>query len=281
MKAALKFLKKHPLQGYFILVFGLVWLWEIPLYGLMDYWGGYVLFVVIFSPSVIGIVMAFITKGSWGYFRLIEKCMQWRIGIIWYLIALLVTPILFFITVLSMPGASTAFQLPNPSFIWTYLSALVFGFFGSAIIEELGWRGFALPRLQERYGPLFGTLILGILWATWYIPSWFLTSRGVQGNNLIEIGIPFLKYAGSVLGSAFVYTWLFNRSNGSLFLSILFHASLNMTFSKFPSAFFPSLFEPDTFTHLFSKIGFLPVAILVIILTRGRLGYEYYQENRA
>jgi len=279
MKSIMEFLRKHSLSGYFILVFGLVWLWEIPMYGFMPYWEGYVLFLVIVSPSMIGLIMAYITQGSWGLSSLIAKCVHWRIGMIWYLIALLVTPVLFFVTVFSMSQARTAFQMPNPSFIWTYLSALAFGFFGTSIVEELGWRGFALPRLQQKYGPLIGTLILGVLWAIWYIPSWFLTSRGVQGNNLIETGVPFIQYAGSVLGSAFIYTWLFNRSNGSLLLSILFHSSLNVTFSLFPSAFFPSLFQPDTFTHLFSKIGFLPVAILVIIFTKGRLGYEYYQEN--
>jgi uncharacterized protein len=278
MKSVMKFLKKHPLRGYFILVFGLVWLWEIPIYGLMDYWKGYILFMVIVSPSAVGIFMTAIVEGNLGISRLFEKCTHWRVGVIWYLVALFLTPALFFITVFSMPKAAAAFQMPSPSFILTYLSALAIGIFGAPLIEELGWRGFALPRLQERYGPLFGTLILGLLWAAWYLPSWFLTPRGIIGNNLLEASIPFLKYAGSILGSAIFYTWIFNRSNGSIFLSMLFHSSINVTFSNFPSAFFPSLFQPNTFTHLFSQIGFLPLAILVIIFTRGRLGYDYYYQ---
>ena len=279
MKPILRFLKKHPLRAYFILVFGLVWLWEFPIYGLMDYWEGYIFFMIAISPSVIGLVMIAVTEGDWGIGRLIYRCTHWRVSIVWYFIALLSAPILFFITVFSVPNDAAAFQMPSASFIWTYLSALVVGFFGAPMLEEIGWRGFALSRLQHRYGALLGTCILGSLWAIWYAPSWFLTSRGVIGNNFLETLVPFLKYEGSILGSAIIYTWIFNHTNGSLFLSMLFHASINITFAKFPSAFFPSLFQPDTFTHLFSQIGFLPLAILLIILTRGRLGYNRYDQT--
>jgi membrane protease YdiL (CAAX protease family) len=215
---AFEFLKRYPLWGYFILVFGLIWLWEIPIYGLIDYWDGYIYFMIIISPSVIGLFMTAVTEGNWGINRLLDRCLHWRVSVIWYFIALTSTPILFFITVFSMPETAKAFQMPNPSFILTYLSALANGMFRAPIIEELGWRGFALPRLQKRYGALVGTLILGSLWAFWHLPSWFLTPRAVIGNNLLETIVPFLMYEGSILGSAVIYTWIFNRSNGSIFL---------------------------------------------------------------
>jgi len=275
----LRFLKKHPLRGYFLLVFGLIWLWMIPIYGFMQYWQGYVPFLIILSPSTMGLIMTAVAEGDSGLNRLLAKCLHWRVSVIWYVVALISTPVLFFITVFSMPEASAAFQMPRPSFIWSYFSALVLGLFRAPIIEELGWRGFALPRLQERYGALLGTFILGSLWALLHLPKWFLTPYGVIGNSLLETIVPFLKYEGSILGSAIIYTWIFNRSNGSIFLSMLFHASINETFSNFPNAFFPSLFPKDIVTHLFSQIGFIPLAILVILLTRGRLGYDYYYQT--
>jgi uncharacterized protein len=279
-KPALKFLKKHPLRGYFLLVFGLVWSWVIPIYGFMDYRRGYILFMIIISPSMIGIIMTTITEGWIGVARLFDKCVHWRVNFIWYLIVFLSTPVLFFFTVLSRSDANTAFQIPNPSFIWTYLSALVLGVFRAPLTEELGWRGFALPRLQKHYGALLGTLILGSFWAFWHLPSWFLTNRAVIGNNFLETLVPFLKYEGSILGSAILYTWIFNRTKGSVFLSMLLHASINVTFAIFPNAFFPSLYPPDTNTRLFSEIGFIPFAILVIIFTKGRLGYDYYRQTQ-
>jgi membrane protease YdiL (CAAX protease family) len=278
----LGFLREHPIKGFFLLTFVLTWLWEIPIFGFMDYWPGYVFFRLFISPSVIGLIMVSITEGNQGINHLLGKCAHWRVSIIWYLVALLVTPILFFISVFSIPGTNSAFQLPGLSFIWTYSSALYFGFFSAPIIEELGWRGFALPRLEKKYGPLVGTLILGFLWALWHLPSWFLGGRAVSDSNFIENIVPFLKYEGSILGSAIFYTWIFNRTNGSIFLSMLLHASINVTFSEFPNAFFPSLYPPDAYTRLFSQIGFIPFAILVIIFTKGRLGYDYYsQTNRA
>jgi membrane protease YdiL (CAAX protease family) len=274
------FLKQHPLWSYFLLVFGLAWLQESLIYGLINY-QGYVLFAVIFSPTAIGLVMTSISEGSLGISRLFDRCTRWRVSFAWYLLALLFTPALFFLTILSIPGAATAFQIPSLSFIWTYLSALALGIFRAPIREELGWRGFALPRLQEKFGPLFGTLILGSLWALWHLPKFLTPREGVLGVGLLAISAPFLKYAGSILGSAIIYTWIFNRSNGSILLSMLFHASINVTFSIFPNAFLPSLFPPDTVTQLFSKIGFLPLAILVIILTRGRLGYDQYSQTKS
>jgi len=279
--SVLEYLKRYPLRGYFLLVFGLIWLWEIPIYGLMDYWEGYIYFAIFISPSVIGLVMTAITEGTWGISHLLDRCLHWRVSVVWYLVALLSTPILFFITVFSIPKAANAFEIPSPYFIWTYLSALALGMFRAPIIEELGWRGFALPRLQERYGALLGTFVLGSLWALWHLPSWFLTPRAVIGNTLIETIVPFIQYEGSILGSAVLYTWIFNRTNGSIFLSMLLHASINVTFSQFPSAFFPSLYQPNTITHFFSQIGFLPLAILVIILTKGRLGYDYYRQTKS
>lgn len=278
------FLKQHPLWSYFLLVFGLAWLQDSIIYRLMNY-SGYALFAVILSPSAIGLVMTGITEGGPGISRLFDRCMHWRVSFTWYLLALLLTPALFFLTILSMPGATATFQIPSLSFIWTYLLALALGIFRAPIREELGWRGFALPRLQEKFGPLFGTFILGALWALWHLPLWLLTpGYGGAGNGLLGIGIPFLKYAGSVLGSAIIYTWLFNRSNGSLLLAMLFHASINVTFSNFAKAFFPALFSPDTVytaIPLFSRIGFLPLAFLVIIVTGARLGYNYYAKAKS
>ncbi len=83
--------------------------------------------------------------------------------------------------------------------------------------EEVGWRCFALPRLQVSAGPLRGSLILGILWGVWHFSPMNLP---VLVQNPLWVLL-------SIIGTTFIYTWLYNRIQGSLLVAILFHASLN------------------------------------------------------
>ena len=85
--------------------------------------------------------------------------------------------------------------------------------------EEIGWRGFALPRLQAWRGALVGTLVLGVFWGVWHIPAWI-------GQGL---SMGFGPMAARVLGlvaTAFVFTWIYHGSRGSLVLVVLYHASI-------------------------------------------------------
>jgi membrane protease YdiL (CAAX protease family) len=86
--------------------------------------------------------------------------------------------------------------------------------------EEVGWRGFALPHLQKRHTALVATLIVGILWGLWHLPLFFW-----NGNPISEQ--PLLPWFISTVASAFVYTWLYNSTNGSLLPAALFHVALN------------------------------------------------------
>ena len=276
------FLKRHPLLGFFVLVISLnCFLVFIP-YRFVD--SRYVneLLRLILSPSIAGLLMVRITKGPRDLNNLIEKAFLWQTGVAWYLVALLSAPLLFFITIFSIPGAIDVFQLPEPSLILKYGGFLILNLFSAPLIEELGWRGFALPRLQERFGPLLGTLILGTLSALWHLPLW-LSNPEYHGAaaDLIGINLPFffLRYTGSHLGTAIIYTWLYNRTNGSIFLPMLFHASINTTFLHFYEAFVPTLF-PIYPTHLlYSKIGFGLLALLIIGITGGRLGYHLQKKR--
>jgi membrane protease YdiL (CAAX protease family) len=83
--------------------------------------------------------------------------------------------------------------------------------------EEIGWRGFALPRLQKRYSALLATLIVGILWSFWHLPLVFLV-----GNPMSDS--PFLI----IVANAFIYTWIYNSTKGSILLVALFHGVLNI-----------------------------------------------------
>jgi membrane protease YdiL (CAAX protease family) len=195
-----------------------------------------------------------------------------RVAWHWYLFVLLGVPSLYLLALLLVPGALQSYHGGQSRFLLSYLVAL-----GLAIIaegplgEEPGWRGFALPRMQPRFGPLRGTLLLGLLWGFWHLPDFATTNqRGGPGANyvtLASIDFPlFILYAIAV---SLVFTWVFNHTGSSVFIAILLHASIN----TFPAvmALFPAPIVAGT--NLPVLVG-VAGPLLLILLTRGRLGYD-------
>jgi membrane protease YdiL (CAAX protease family) len=280
--SVIQFLREHPLVGYFLLAFGLQWLWEIPIFAIwhQQKFGPWVLL----SPSIAGFLMAWIIDGRVGVLQLLRRMVQWRVGLRWYAIALLCVPVLLFLGILHVPGAFAAFQLPGISFLFTYVLVFALTLLTAPLAEEAGWRGFALPHLQTRHGPLRGTLVLGSLWAFWHLPIWlFIPGYVGAGSGFLGIGIPFLGWAVMTVAETVIFTWVFNHSRGSILLAVLFHTSVNVTYATLPGAFFPTLFPPERFATtaipIFFEIGFVLVASLVVVATRGRLGYDHYQRE--
>ena len=92
---------------------------------------------------------------------------------------------------------------------------------GGGVDEELGWRGYALPRLQQRYGALVASVILGLFWAGWHIPAWFTPGSG-------QDAISFPVFVVNVTAAAIILTWLYNSTGGSLPIVILAHTVFDL-----------------------------------------------------
>ena len=110
-------------------------------------------------------------------------------------------------------------QTPFVVYLSAYLPMFIVPFFLVDAIsngEEIGWRGYVLPRLQVRHSALVSSLILGVVWGFWHLPKF-----------LGEDSSPFWLFRIRVTASAVLYTWLFNNTNGSLLMTTLFHASVN------------------------------------------------------
>jgi membrane protease YdiL (CAAX protease family) len=221
--------------------------------------------------------MTGILEGRAGILRLMRRCIQVRAGWQWYLFILLGIPALFLLGIIVLPGALTSFQGLSPRFLVVYLVNFVIIFFlGGPLGEEIGWRGFALPRMQLRYGPLWGTLLLGVLWVFWHLPH-FLTStqRGGPRTSFATFLTNFSIFFLMVMSMAIIFTWVFNYTRGSLFIAILLHASIN-TFGIVVPLFGAPIV---TSTDLPILIGAVVPALLIVLLTRGRLGYQRSQEQ--
>jgi membrane protease YdiL (CAAX protease family) len=270
-------MRQHPLFFFFLMAYAFSWIMVIPY--ILSQWGILhgdfrIIFVIkSFGPFLGAYIMTGITEGRAGLLSLRQRIRQWRAGWQWYLFILVGIPALFLLGLIVLPGALASFQGFPPNFPVVYLVSFVLIFFGGGPLgEEPGWRGFALPRMQPRYGPLRGTLLLGVLWVCWHLPD-FLTDaqRGGPGTNfatLLTVNFPIFFLM--VMAMAVIFTWVVNHTFGSVFIAILLHASINAFGIVQPLFTAPSV----TSTDLFMCIGVVVAALMILILTRGRLGYQ-------
>ncbi len=203
-----------------------------------------------------------------------------RVGFPWYLFVLIGFPALILLSLLVLPGAIAAFRAPAPGFVIGYLVSygLIF-ILGGPLGEEPGWRGFALPRWQQRSGPLVGTLILGVLLGLWRLPLFLIPGYDGAGTGFVGISIPFIEFVIGITAMAVIVTWVYNNTRGSLLLAMLLITSLYAAFNEFVRLF-PSLpGHSPVFQSLY--IVLVVVALLIILATRGRLSYQRYQRETA
>jgi uncharacterized protein len=273
-------LTRHPLVAFFVLAYGLTWLAWSPCYlsedgiGLLPYDGESIsdylnTVALIVGPTLSAFIMTGVTEGREGVRRLVRRIVLWRVGFRWYLFVLLGIPAIIVVSTVVVPGALASFQAAAvPSTLFLYVVAgPVFLFAGGPVFEEIGWRGFALPRLQRLHGPLLGSFILGILWALWHLPLFLIPSWDTPHGSPLDVGL-FVVWAVAI---TVIFTWVFNNTKGSVLLVILAHGSINSAaaavFGLFPA---PAVTSGIT-TFV---IGFGVAALLILVVTRGRLGYR-------
>jgi membrane protease YdiL (CAAX protease family) len=277
-------IRQHPLFFYFLIAYAFSWILMIP--AVLAEWGALPkgLFVILFTiksfgPAVAAYVLIRITAGKAGLAGFKQRFFQGRVSWKWYVFILLGIPAVTVLGACVLPGVLASFQGLKPAYFGvSYLINFVLIFFaGGPLGEEPGWRGFALPRLQSRYGVLRANLLLGVMWTFWHLPD-FLTSA--QGGGP-DVGLaPFYTrlpiFFVMVMALTFVFSWVYNHTGGSIFIALLLHASFN----TFDGAIQPLFSAPImTRSDLPYMIGTVGLAILITALTRGRLGYQPGQEQ--
>jgi uncharacterized protein len=277
-------LARHPLTFYFIIAYAGSWLIWLPLAlsedgtGLLPFSSPLLLatfgFAAFLGPFLSGFVMTGATEGRAGIGRLLRRFVLWRVGLGWYLFVLLGAPSILALAAVLLPGALGSIEGLAPLAPLPLLILFVFVFFlGGPLAEEPGWRGFALPRLQRLYGPLVGSLILAPLWALWHLPLFFVPAWETPPTIL-----NFILYLTAVTVMTIVFTWVFNNTKGSLLIAILLHAAVDTSYATL-IVLFPTPLVTDYGTMVPMVIGFGAVALVVIALTRGRLGYQHYRQE--
>jgi uncharacterized protein len=274
-------LARHPLVSFFVLAYAGTWLFELP-YVLSGYGVGLLptrspvlLWTspvsVFMGPFLAAFVMTGAIEGREGVRRLLRRFVLWRVGFRWYLFAFVGIPVIAVLSVVVIPGVLGSFQGLGALAPLSVLGVFVYVLFlGGALGEEPGWRGFALPRLQSLHGPLLGSLILGPLWGLWHLPLFFtpwneLTTFNVVGYVLVTTCL------------AIMYTWVFNNTKGSVLIAVLLHATFNWTTVAVGPLFPAPIFEDYGLLTILG--GFGAFAVVLVALTRGRLGYQNYRQE--
>ena len=274
-----RLIRGHPLVSYFVIAFAGTWLLYLPVVlgkntnalGLLPYTLPLLLFAALVlpatfaGPTLAAFLVTAVTEGKPGVRHLLLRYVQWRVGIRWYLFVFFGYLVLFLVATSIFLGAAPFSALIQnwPLLFTVYLPAILV--FPGIITwgEEPGWRGFALPRLQYRYGPLLGSLILGFLHGVWHLPAFFTFQLG-----------PFslLSYATNILNImmfTFIWTWVFNNTKGSILIAVLNHAAFNASL-----AFLGILVPVLPLGGWIVNVALGVLLVLVVVFTRGRLGYN-------
>jgi membrane protease YdiL (CAAX protease family) len=277
-------LARHPLTFYFLIAFSFSWLMFLP--GVLTYFGvlnlsdslvGVLGITGLLGPSLSGFIMTALTEGKEGIGRWLRRIVRWRVGFRWYLFALVGLPLVMVFGTLLRPGALESFRTLAPLSVVPYLSAFVFMvLIGGPLFEEPGWSGFALPRLQRLHGPLVGGLILGILWALWHLPGFLIPSEGLTDIPPRGTVLDFVVFAFALIGLRLIMQWVFNNTRGSVLMAILVHASWNTFYSAALVRLFPAPSVLGSYLNL--TIAACALAVVIVALTGGRLGYRQEEE---
>jgi uncharacterized protein len=172
-------------------------------------------------PSAVAIVLTAIVLGRGALRKLLARLLIWRVSPFWYLVVFLGPVALTGGVVLlnSLMGG------PALSLGMTLVGATIFFAFsvvpGSALGEEIGWRGYVLPRLQSRMSALSAALLIAPIWGLWHLPLW-LTGDPVKTPTF------YVAFFAAVFPMSVLLTWVYNSTGGSLLMVVILHATVNL-----------------------------------------------------
>jgi len=179
--------------------------------------------LAVYSPGIAGVLLVLWHYGLIGFARFFQRLTLWRAPLPWWLFLVLGIPVLF------LAGAALNGSLNDPfpfSPWYQVLPAMAVALFIGPI-EEFGWRGVALPLLQRKFAPFWASLILGVIWGLWHIPSFLI-------GGTPQSAWSFGPYFAGIVALSVILTPLFNAARGSLLISALYH--FQMMNPAFPDA---------------------------------------------
>lgn len=262
-------IRRHPLLSMYAVMFTLAWSVMVPqaLYSqgvLSEPLPILLEFLIGWAPGVAAIVITAVLAGGEGVRRLFWRFLVWRVGVQYYLTGLFLLAALILggigLDVLlggSLPVIPAA-GAPISGLAFSFLVLLLIGVLTNT--EEIAWRGFALPRLQARYGALIACLLLAIPEVLLHLPLFW-----VKENPFFQT-VGLFWYSAFSMAAVLIYTFIFNKTKGSLLIVTLLHASQNA---------WANLLSDNSARPFYFTVALMwMIALALILTTGGQMGYE-------
>ncbi len=219
-----------------------------------------------YSASLSGVILAAIVSGKTGLKEMFKRLLIWRVGIGWWAFALFALIIMFLVGTVAnglFSGSTLVVKLAQPLYMFVPLFIMKF-FLDAGLGEELGWRGFLLPRLQARHTALVASIIVGIVWGLWHVPLFMVEGMSPTyefGQTYGVIPATLGHMVVITIPWAILFTWFYNNTKGSLLLAFVFHSS---------QAWFEIFRNPDNlFGPYYWYMGIMVVTAIIVVLVYG------------
>ena len=209
----------------------------------------------VLGPTIAAFILTGKESGRAGMGRLLRRAFVTGFRKRWWLPTLLLMPAIGLLTAFIMSLLNV--EMPEwapPTIINALMTALIILFIGGGL-EEFGWRGYALDRMQTGKNALIASLVLGFFWGLWHLPLFFM-----DGTTQAEAAIPIWEFILQQMVIAVLFTWLYNNTAGSLLVAILFHTIGNTTSALLPPYFATELGRWINFSIL------LITAVLIVLV---------------
>lgn len=223
--------------------------------------------LAIFGPTLAALILTAFLFGREGLLRLLDRLSPSKVNMSSTLIVLLLPFLIMIIALIIgiLMGEPLPTKLSGGVWILPLLvEAVRILFFGGGLGEEIGWRGFALPRLLDGNNPFKASILLGLIWGIWHAPIYFVSGSGQNDmlNNGGSFAMLFPAFVVWTIGLAVLFTWVYKMTNGNLLIAILFHTAVNT------AVFFPSVIGVQSSLVPLLNAGLTWVAALIVSRTK-------------
>jgi len=213
---------------FFLIAIGFTWLFQLPAVldsrGIIDLPRNLTrtaLYLSQLGPFAAAFLLIYRQQGKAGVVGLLKRGYGTGFRSIWWVPTLLLIPAMegAAVSLAAVLGGESIPDLPILSRPGSYAVGLL-GLLYVAALEEYGWRGYALPRLQKRWSALTSSLILAAFWGPWHLPQWFM-------GGVLRADVPFFAFWYGIVMESILLTWLYNNTRSSLLPVIIVHALMN------------------------------------------------------
>jgi membrane protease YdiL (CAAX protease family) len=243
------------------------------------------------GPSYAGLIVVAMVSGWTGIKEVLRRLILWRVSPIWWIVAVL-GPVAITLTAISLHVLAGG-EAPNfliwrqePHMVLVLMLILISPVGGAGGEEPFGWRGYAQPRLQEkwgRWGPLLASLIIGIVWAVWHLPEF--TNPASTQYALGWSG--FVPLIITEIANSIIMTWLYINTGGSVLVAgVIWHLAIDtfgstmlLDFTVSGMLAGDSAPPADMALITMQTAVMAVVAFVLIVATRGWLGFEHHKQD--